>query len=241
VDIIDRVTAEHIAITPAPTAAAVAPAEKVISTAPTVLVRELGPEDREAMITHFLALASDDRLLRFGHLVSDHIVANYVRAIDFESDSVFGVYDDQLRLLGVGHLAGLGETSGKRSAELGVSVLERARGQGIGSHLFARAAIHCRNTDIESLYMHCLSRNATMMHIAKKAGMAIKHAYGEADAYLTLPPADSASILLEQRQEQVAASDYARKRHARLIRANAAAVSALASAAASSSRQISAR
>ena len=40
------------------------------------------------------------------------------------------------------------------------------------------------------LYMHCLSRNSTMMHIAKKSGMKIEYAYGEADAYLSLTPAD---------------------------------------------------
>lgn len=180
-----------------------------------IAVRELGPEDRERLVTHFLALAPDDRLLRFGNTVSDTVVERYVASLDFEADAVFGVFDDQLQLLGVGHLAGLRAQGGKRSAELGVSVLECARGQGIGSHLFHRAAIRCRNTAVASLYMHCLSRNGTMMHIAKKAGMAIQHAYGEADAYLTLPPADQASLSLERRHEQAAASDYARKRQGR--------------------------
>ncbi|MCY0389095.1 GNAT family N-acetyltransferase [Robbsia sp. Bb-Pol-6] len=181
----------------------------------TIAVRELGAEDRDRLNAHFLALAPDDRLLRFGNMITDAVVENYVRALDFAADSVFGVFDDQLQLLGVGHLAHLRAQDGKRAAELGVSVLERARGQGIGSRLFHRAAIRCRNTDVSSLYMHCLSRNGTMMHIAKKAGMAIQHAYGEADAYLTLPPADQASLSLEQRHEQDAASDYALKRRAR--------------------------
>jgi hypothetical protein len=42
----------------------------------------------------------------------------------------------------------------------------------------------CRNNDVDTLYMHCLSSNKTMMHIAKKAGMEIHRDYGEADAYL---------------------------------------------------------
>ncbi|MGI4982850.1 MAG: GNAT family N-acetyltransferase [Janthinobacterium lividum] len=183
--------------------------------ATTIAVRELEADDRDRLIAHFLALAPDDRLLRFGNTISDAVVENYVRALDFAADSIFGVFDDQLQLLGVGHLAYLRAQGDKRSAELGVSVLERARGQGIGSHLFHRAAIRCRNTDVSSLYMHCLSRNGTMMHIAKKAGMAIQNAHGEADAYLTLPPADQASLSLERRHEQVAASDYALKRQTR--------------------------
>jgi len=54
-----------------------------------------------------------------------------------------------------------------------------------------------------------------MMHIAKKAGMEIQYEYGEADAYLTLPPSDSVSIMTELLQEQAAVFDYAFKRQAR--------------------------
>ncbi|WP_244744676.1 GNAT family N-acetyltransferase [Paraburkholderia terricola] len=179
------------------------------------LVRELTAADRERLLTHFLALDEDDRLLRFGQIVPDHVIENYVRAIDFKRDTVFGVFNSQLQLTGVGHLAYLPVEGDKRTAEFGVSVLESARGQGIGSKLFERAAIRSRNTHVSMLYMHCLSRNSTMMHIAKKAGMKIEYAYGEADAYLTLPPADQSSIIAEMLQEQTAVFDYALKRQAR--------------------------
>ncbi|MEC5409986.1 GNAT family protein [Paraburkholderia sp. MPAMCS5] len=179
------------------------------------LVRELTAVDRERLLAHFLALDEDDRLLRFGQIVPDHVIENYVRAIDFKRDTVFGVFNDQLQLAGVGHLAYLTAEGDKRTAEFGVSVLESVRGQGIGSKLFERAAIRSRNTHVTSLYMHCLSRNSTMMHIAKKAGMKIEYAYGEADAYLTLAPADQTSIITEMLQEQAAVFDYALKRQAR--------------------------
>ena len=179
------------------------------------MVRELTAIDRERLLTHFLSLDEDDRLLRFGQIVPDHVIENYVRAIDFTRDTVFGVFNGQLQLTGVGHLAYLPVEGDKRTAEFGVSVLESARGQGIGSKLFERAAIRSRNTHVTMLYMHCLSRNSTMMHIAKKAGMKIEYAYGEADAYLTLPPADQTSIIAEMLQEQAAVFDYALKRQAR--------------------------
>ncbi|WP_042301974.1 GNAT family N-acetyltransferase [Paraburkholderia kururiensis] len=179
------------------------------------LVRELTSIDRERLLAHFLALGEDDRLLRFGQVVPDHVIENYVRTLDFSRDTVFGVFDQQLQLVGVGHLAYLPAEGDKRTAEFGVSVTESARGQGIGTRLFERAAIRSRNTHVTTLYMHCLSRNSTMMHIAKKAGMKIEYAYGEADAYLTLPPADQTSIIAEMLQEQAAAFDYALKRQAR--------------------------
>ncbi|CAG4928051.1 GNAT family N-acetyltransferase [Paraburkholderia saeva] len=179
------------------------------------LVRELTVIDRERLLAHFLALDTDDRLLRFGQIVPDHVIENYVRTIDFKRDTVFGVFDAKLQLTGVGHLAYLPAEGDKRTAEFGVSVLESARGEGIGTKLFERAAIRSRNTHVTMLYMHCLSRNSTMMHIARKSGMKIEYAYGEADAYLTLKPADQSSIIAEMLQEQAAVFDYALKRQAR--------------------------
>jgi GNAT superfamily N-acetyltransferase len=181
----------------------------------SALVRELTAADRDRLLAHFLALDEDDRLLRFGQITPDHVIENYVRAIDFSRDTVFGVFDSHLHLTGVGHLAYLPAENDKRTAEFGVSVLESARGQGIGSKLFERAAIRSRNTHVSTLYIHCLARNSTMMHIAKKAGMKIEYAYGEADAYLTLLPADQSSIITEMLQEQAAVFDYALKRQAR--------------------------
>ncbi|MEJ2768635.1 GNAT family N-acetyltransferase [Mycetohabitans sp. B46] len=179
------------------------------------LVRELSSCDRVQLHAHFLSLNDDDRLLRFGQKVPDHVVKHYVDGIDFSRDTVFGVFDDNLELVGVGHLAYLPGDGDKRTAEFGVSVLKRARGRGIGTQLFERAAMRGRNTRVTTLYMHCLSRNSTMMHIAKKAGMKIEYAYGEADAYLTLPPADPSSIMAELLQEQAAMFDYAMKRQVR--------------------------
>ncbi|GLU34135.1 GNAT family protein [Trinickia caryophylli] len=179
------------------------------------LARELTARDRCKLLDHFLALGEDDRFLRFGQAVPDHVIENYVRTIDFDRDTVFGVFDEALELVGVGHLAYLPDNGGKRTAEFGVSVLERSRGKGIGTKLFERASMHSRNTHVTQLYMYCLSRNTTMMHIAKKAGMRIEYAYGSADAYLSLPPADQASILTEMLLEQAAVFDYAIKRQAR--------------------------
>ncbi len=180
-----------------------------------VLVRELGEKDRERLLTHFVELDDDDRLLRFGQVTPDHVIENYVRTLDFNRDTVFGVFDRQLKLVGVGHLAYLPAEGDARTAEFGVSVSESVRGQGIGTKLFERAAIRSRNTHVTTLYIHCLSRNTTMMHIAKKAGMKIEYAYGEADAYLTLAPADQNSIISEMLQEQAAVFDYVLKRQAR--------------------------
>ena len=182
-----------------------------------VLVKQLEERDRRRMLKHFMALDNRDRLLRFGTVLPDAQIEAYVARIDFERDAVYGVYNRVFRLVAVGHLAfapkekvpaGGASTTKDRIAEFGVSVSASARGLGIGSKMFERAAMHCRNSDVDTLYMHCLSSNQTMMHIAKKAGMEILRERGEADAYLRLVPANPASMLQEAIEEQVATIDY---------------------------------
>lgn len=191
---------------------------------PTIRVKELSERDRRRLLMHFLALDESDRLLRFGTVLPDELITRYVQMLDFARDTVFGVYDDNLRLVGVGHLAfaprealpPLSEATLKaRIAEFGVSVSATARGMGIGSKLFERGAIHCRNEDVDTLYMHCLSSNQTMIHIAAKAGMEIHRDYGEADAYLKLTPANPGSMLAEAVEEQFASFDYTMKANAK--------------------------
>lgn len=189
---------------------------------PAVMVKELAERDRRRMLKHFIALEKADRLLRFGSHVGDEQVSGYVNGIDFARDMVFGVYNRVFKLVAVGHLAFAPKdakksaTEKERVAEFGVSVSKSARGLGIGSKLFERAAIHCRNNDVDTLYMHCLSSNQTMMHIAKKAGMEIHRDYGEADAYLMLAAPNPASVLQEAVEEQFATLDYAIKANTRI-------------------------
>lgn len=189
-----------------------------------VLVKALVERDRKRMLRHFLALDRDDRLLRFGSMLGDEQVTAYVGKIDFARDIVFGVYNGRFQLVGVGHLAFASKaahpdsiyyTDKEKVAEFGVSVSASARGQGVGTRLFERAAIHCRNSDVDTLYMQCLSSNRTMMHIAKKAGMEIQREYGEADAHLHLPPPSPASVLAEALDEQFAKIDYTLKSNLR--------------------------
>jgi GNAT superfamily N-acetyltransferase len=190
----------------------------------TVLAKALRERDRRRVLRHFMALDRDDRLLRFGSVLPDEQVEAYVAKLDFSNDIVFGVYNRVFQLVGVGHLAftsreahpdSIHYTDKEKVAEFGVSVSRSARGQGIGTRLFERAAIHCRNSDVDTLYMQCLSSNRTMMHIARKAGMEIRRDYGEADAHLHLPPPSPGSVLAEALEEQIAKIDYTVKANAR--------------------------
>ncbi len=170
--------------------------------------KRLSPASREDLRVHFQALGAEDRRLRFGSMISDEGIALYVEKIDFDRDAVFGVFDDDLQLAGAAHVA-----VAAGAAELGVSVLPAFRGLGIGSALFDRASMFARNGLVRVLFMHCLTENAAMMHIAKKSKMRIVSGSGEADAHLELAPSSPSSITREMMQEQIALFDYTLRSH----------------------------
>jgi GNAT superfamily N-acetyltransferase len=171
-----------------------------------ILIRELTRLERPALERHFLALQAEDRRLRFGAVLNDVAVRAYVTRIDFETDAALGVFDDRLQLVGAAHL---GRAEGH--AELGISVLEGHRGKGIGGALLARSHTHARNWGVRTLFMHCLTENGAMMHLARKQGMLVAAAAGEADAWLGLPPADASSLFGAVFEQRAALFDYALK------------------------------
>jgi len=172
----------------------------------TILIRELSSFERPGLERHFLTLASEDRRLRFGAGINDFAVSAYVKGIDFQRDAVFGVLDDELRVIGAAHLA---RSNGH--AELGVSVLPGHRNRGIGGALLGRAHTHARNWRVHALFMHCLTENSAMMHLARKQRMEIAADTGEADAWLKLAPADASSYMSAVFDERAALYDYVLK------------------------------
>jgi RimJ/RimL family protein N-acetyltransferase len=175
-------------------------------------VRELHAGHKDEILNHLLQLNDEDRRLRFGTQTPDEVISHYVEHLDFNKDTVFGIFNDDLKLIGMAHLAYLPESKNQaRAAEFGVSVLPEGRAQGLGTALLQRSAVHSRNTRIETLYVHCLASNKAMMHLAQKAGMRVEYAYGDADAYLKLSPASPATIVEEAANEQWADLDYAMK------------------------------
>lgn len=145
----------------------------------------LEASDRPALLAHFLALGNEDRRLRFGFVARDSSIKRYVQDMDFDRDAVFGVHGADgggRQFDGITHLA-----LTKQQAEIGVSVLEHARGQGIGTALVSRAAVHARNLGIDMLYMQCLSENGAIMRIARALGMTVVTTGRDSQATLAFP------------------------------------------------------
>lgn len=185
---------------------------------PWVPIHPLSPRHRGQIVAHLLALDSRDRYLRFGYPASDEQIARYVDGLKFGGDEVFGIFDRQLALIAMAHLAFV-EPAGAEGAgaEFGVSVLASARGQGHGASLFRHAMLHARNRGVDTLMIHALSENAAMLHIARHAGASVQRNGSEADAFVRLPPDTLASQTEQWLGDGAARIDYRVKQQAQRV------------------------
>jgi GNAT superfamily N-acetyltransferase len=176
------------------------------------LTSQLAGTDRAALERHFLALAPEDRRLRFGVPLGDPAVRAYVGRIDFGGEAVFSILGEELEILAAAHLARSGE-----HGELGLSVLRAHRNRGMGSTLLERATLRARNWGVRALLMHCLGENAAMMRLAQRRGMEIVTEAGEVEAWARLPWPDAGSLLGDALAQNLALFDRGLKRE--LLRA----------------------
>jgi GNAT superfamily N-acetyltransferase len=186
-----------------------------------VPVRDLHARHRDRILDHLMQLDDRDRYLRFGSATSHAGLARYVASLDFRRDEVFGVFNGELQLVAMAHLAAMppngrpGHISGShiKAMEFGVSVLPMARGHGLGGRLFAHAITHARNRHASHLMIHALTENAPMLHIAAKAGATTERDGPDAEAWLKLPPDTVATHIDSSMQSLAAEVVYRTKYH----------------------------
>lgn len=169
-----------------------------------VVVQRLSRSHAGKVASHLMGLPAPDRRLRFGTPVQDSTIEAYANGIDFSRDRVFGILGADLELLGVAHLA-LDPTG--QTAELGLSVDRAARGRGYGYALLQRAVLHATNLGYRALFMHCLTENHIMMHLARKAHLTLLVDAGEADGRLELGERTQAGAIQEAIEDQFALVD----------------------------------
>ncbi len=168
-------------------------------------VRQLHERHRPRVLDHLLALSDDDRQLRFGHVVSDHQIGQYTAQLDFVRDELFGIFDSQLHLVAMAHLA-FDESA--QLAEFGVSVQAHLRGRGIGGRLFERAVTQARNRGAQAMAIHIARENVAMLAIVRRAGAQIEFDGAEATAQLELPALTVRTQVEAMMESQAADIDY---------------------------------
>ncbi len=200
---------------PLSSSAGPAPAKPPARRPRVVPIRSLGPSYRERITAHLLQLEPADRYLRFGYPATDEQIRRYAEGLNFERDEIFGIYNRRLELIAMAHLAFADDPEHQSCAEFGVSVLKKARGQGLGARLFERAVMHARNAGVNMVFIHALTENTAMLKIARNAGAEVHRDGSESEAFLQIPPADFDSRVGELVEQQFAEVDYQLKKQAK--------------------------
>lgn len=173
-----------------------------------VAINSLGKSQSNRIKQHLKALGVQDRYMRFGYQASDEQIDVYVEHLDFDSDDIYGIFNIDMELIAMAHLALPKKGSASDQAEFGVSVSGYCRGRGYGGRLFERASIHAVNNDIKTIYIHALSENAPMLKIAKKHGAILHREGSETEAYVKLGKSTIDTQLVELMSEQYAKTNY---------------------------------
>lgn len=159
---------------------------------------------KHLLIVHLCELSDNDKFLRFGYVASiDYIVAYVEKTWDDKGSKWFGVFDED-KLVATLHCAMI-ERSG---AEMGCTVDSQYRGQGFGQALFDRGLTWCRANGAKHIYMHCLTQNKVIQHIAQKNGMVVvPQGWEERDAHLYFEHADVTAPMSDLICDRIAAVD----------------------------------
>lgn len=158
--------------------------------------------DQLFVIEHLQRLKGDDRRLRFGGMVNDEYIEKYVKdSWDTEDSQWFGCIH-KWKAVSACHVAIY-----NGEAELGCSVDPKYRGLGLAQSMFDRAVTYLRTKNILQVYMHCLTENQVMRHIAKKNDMVVVSCQGESDAKVEVDPATPLTIYKDAYLDRMALYD----------------------------------
>ena len=118
---------------------------------------------------HFLEdITGDDRRLRFGANVTNDYIIEY---IDHPKNvDMWFVVEDNFKIVATCHVA---YNKKQNIAELGLTVSADYRNQKLGQQLFDRGVTWARMNGAENIFMHCLTENKVIQHIARKGGMTV--------------------------------------------------------------------
>lgn len=143
-------------------------------------------------------IVDNDRRLRFGYDAPDSSVKKYIEdsLYNFGVINMWFVVDEGDKIVATCHVSYCADTG---TAEMGCTVSPDYRNQKIGQELFNRGVTWARMAGAENVFMHCLSENKVIQHIAQKGGMTV----------VTIDPTEKEStIQVKQNRIEAGFKDY---------------------------------
>lgn len=150
---------------------------------------------------HLKNLSEADRYTRFCYNIKDEAIDQFILSILYHADD-HHLFTATLgdSLVGFGHLAREGE-----DWELAVSVDINCQGQGVANNIMDFMIDWGKTRGVHSVFMHCITQNAKIQHLARKHGLRMIERDGaeltsKVDLPLPTPMDYTADFIREQRE-----------------------------------------
>lgn len=179
-------------------------------------IRKLWVGESAAYRDHLLRLDNDSRRRRFGGAVSDEFVADYADKARGVGVVLHGFFvDGELR--GCAELR-MSDSPFSRDAEAAFSIEKNWQSHGVGSALLERTLLAARNRGVRTLYMHCMSENEKMQHLARKFEADLHFEFGSVVGDVEPPRSTLLSWTREMLEDSYALTNAVLDAQSRLIK-----------------------
>lgn len=135
------------------------------------IVKKLNINHKKDVLNHFLRLDSESIHSRFCTAMKDDNLKNYVEKINFSENGIFGVFNRNLDIVGVGEIVNYKTKTDNKEAEIGFSVEKEYQGKGLGNKLMQKMVRYAKINNIDTVYMYSQRSNNASIHLAKKYGL----------------------------------------------------------------------
>lgn len=154
------------------------------------IIKRLNNSHREKVSSHFKRLDVESLRSRFCSFMNESAIELYVSRIDFNKNGIFGIFNDDLDIIGVGECV-IDESN---KAEVAFCVEITYQNQGLGGKLLERIVRFAKAREKTHLEMLCLRSNQKSQYLAKKFGLKVKHSMdGETLAIIDMNDNESAT------------------------------------------------
>jgi RimJ/RimL family protein N-acetyltransferase len=159
-----------------------------------ISTRFLGVDDHELYGSWLREQSEETLTTYFGIAVNDTYITHLIDGIASNPEEHhFLIATQGTTWVGVIHMARVSEGE----MEFGVMVAEQHRNQGIANLLMSEAITWIQNRGFDTLYLHCVTWNRAMKHLAHKHGLVMQEDHGDADVCSRIPPASMISYAKE--------------------------------------------
>jgi len=170
----------------------------------SVVIRELYEEESDKAEGFLLALSEQDRYSRFGRLMTDAALRQYVARIEWDESVILGAFDQRAELVGILELANIGSIS-----EIAIAVAPEYRARGVGKALMERALLKAKVRGRDKVVLLCQRNNAPMRRLARSAGLEAAMEDGEISGSLELDEAGLAEVTEDATRAAIGNATYA--------------------------------